>query len=113
MTGNITDEQDTFLAVTVPLDLDGLQASLYSSGRNTTEGDTKMKKKRAVLGQYAAVEKVRLVGQDIEWVMATASDAKGNLPMFAQKIAMPGAVAKDVGFLMKWLGDRRKGEGLA
>jgi len=41
--------------------------------------------------------------------MATASDAKGNLPMAVQKMGVPGAVVKDVGFFMKWVGERRRG----
>ena len=44
---------------------------------------------------------------DIKWVMATASDAKGKLPMWMQKLGVPGAVVKDVGLVMKWLHDRR------
>lgn len=42
-------------------------------------------------------------GRNIEWIMATASDTKGNLPMFLQKPNLPGAVAKDVGFFMEWI----------
>lgn len=39
--------------------------------------------------------------------MATASDAKGVLPMWAQKLGVPGAVVNDVGFFMKWTADNR------
>ena len=41
--------------------------------------------------------------------MATASNARGSLPMWAQKMGVPGAVVKDVGLFMKWVGGRRKG----
>jgi hypothetical protein len=30
--------------------------------------------------------------------------------MWAQKMAMPGAIAKDVGFVVDWLQKKRKGE---
>ena len=40
--------------------------------------------------------------------MATASDAKGNLPMFVQKFGVPGAVLKDVGFFIGWTEKRRE-----
>ena len=38
--------------------------------------------------------------QNIDWVMATASDAKGWLPMWMQKLGVPSAVVKDVGLFM-------------
>ena len=44
---------------------------------------------------------------EVNWIMATASDAKGWLPMWMQKLGVPGAVVKDVGLVMKWLQDRR------
>ena len=33
--------------------------------------------------------------------MAVASDASGALPMWAQKMGLPGAIAKDVGLFLK------------
>ena len=39
--------------------------------------------------------------------MATASDAKGNLPMWAQKMGVPGAIVNDVGLFMKWIANKR------
>ena len=35
--------------------------------------------------------------------MSTASDARGNLPMLMQKLAMPGQLPKDVSYFMKWI----------
>lgn len=84
VTGDVTSRDNCFVAVTVPVDLAGIKTSFYSSGRNVEEGSTKLERKKAVIGSYAAAEKVTLDGDKIEWVMATASDAKGNLPMFAQ-----------------------------
>ena len=113
----------SFLAVTVPVNLLSpapLEAAYYSTGRDTTDPDaSEQQKKKPVLGVYAAVETVRLLsddegegggmevrdgdGRNLEWIMATASDAKGNLPMFLQKPSIPGTVAKDVGFFMGWI----------
>lgn len=46
--------------------------------------------------------------KEITWIMATASDAKGWLPMWMQKLGVPGAVVKDVGLVIKWLQERRE-----
>lgn len=40
--------------------------------------------------------------------MATTSDAKGWLPMWMQKMGIPGAISKDVDFLMDWIREKRK-----
>jgi len=102
----------SFLAVTVPVNLPPtLPAAYYSSGRNTADPSSSPKQKKTpVFGVYAAVETVRIRADAeeegsgrIEWTMATASDAKGHLPMFVQKPNMPAAVAKDVGLFMKWI----------
>lgn len=69
--------------------------------------------KDAVEGVYVAVERVRKLareeGQDgrIEWVMATASDARGKLPMWVQTRAVPAQIAKDVGLFLRWVAKRR------
>ena len=108
----------SFIAVTVPVDLSSprpLEASFYSSSRNLNEGVDDQQRKKPVFGVYTAVETVRILDKDIsspgrggkkgqiEWTMATASDAKGNLPMFIQKVSMPGAVPKDVSYFMDWI----------
>lgn len=69
--------------------------------------------KGVVVGAYVSVERVRRLpgqGKDkgkIEWIMATASDAKGILPMFLQTKAVPGQIAKDVGMFLGWLDKER------
>ena len=45
---------------------------------------------------------------EIIWMMATASDARGWLPMWMQKLGVPGAVIKDVGLVMKWVQEVRE-----
>ncbi|EXJ79116.1 hypothetical protein A1O3_08617 [Capronia epimyces CBS 606.96] len=112
-------DEDSFIAVTVPVDLTStsgngpLSTALYSTGRNVHEGATPQQRKRVVAGVYAAVETVRRrrrrdkaereTEAEIEWVMATTSDAKGSLPLWVQKLSVPGAVAKDVGYFLKWI----------
>ena len=61
---------------------------------------------------YTSIERCKMTPSgDIEWIMATASDAKGNLPMAAQKLGVPGAIVNDVGFFMKWTADNRSSAG--
>jgi hypothetical protein len=61
-------------------------------------------------GMYCSVERGELVegGAKVQWQMATASDAKGSLPMWAQKLGVPGAVVKDVGLFIGWCEKKRK-----
>lgn len=105
---------DEFVAVTVPVNLGtSVTGSLYSSGRNLKEGETAQQRKSVVLGIYAAVEIVKrrpregaehgVEGNEVEWIMATASDAKGNLPMWIQKLSVPGLLPKDVSYFLKWI----------
>ncbi|KIX95991.1 uncharacterized protein Z520_08246 [Fonsecaea multimorphosa CBS 102226] len=104
---------DEFLAVTVPVSLGtAVHDAIYSSGRNTRDGNSSQERKSVVLGVYTAIEVVRRkkgdpnVGKnwdEVEWIMATASDAKGNLPMWMQKVSVPGMIAKDVSYFLKWI----------
>lgn len=108
------EEGEEFVVVSVPV-------------KDLTTGSLKDKAelsldKGVVIGAYAAVERVRrLHGEgesggggggkrEVEWVMATASDAKGVLPMWVQVKAVPGQVAKDVKLFLGWVdGERKKG----
>lgn len=124
ITATVSDSE--FIAVTVPVNISGLKEAFYSNGRNRTEGSEAQMKKSAVLGLYCAVERIHRYApqekhaegeepkkleahthegkhEEIEWVMATASDAKGTLPMFMQRLALPGEVVKDVGRFLKWI----------
>jgi hypothetical protein len=47
---------------------------------------------------------------EIQWVMATASDAKGSIPLGIQGPFVPRKIANDVGYVMKWLKKKRHGE---
>lgn len=104
---------DRFIAVTVPVDLSNFPGAFYSTGRNRKEGDSSQKRKEVIVGVYNAVESVERhkPGEQgnasdkerIQWVMATASDAKGNLPMTVQKTSMPSQVPKDITYFLKWV----------
>ena len=45
--------------------------------------------------------------REIVWDMATASDAKGVLPMAVQKLGIAGAIVKDVGLFLGWAQKQR------
>ena len=70
--------------------------------------------KKVVVASYVSVERVRKLPAwdgEIEWIMATASDARGVLPMWVQTMAVPGQIAKDVPLFLAWLARERAGEG--
>lgn len=111
-----------FLAVTVPVDISQSPVAFYSNGRNKKEGTDSQMKKSVTLGEYCAVERVHKypnqathagkdghvhshgdAGEEIEWIMATASHTRGSIPMVMQRMGVPGAVAKDVGLFLKWI----------
>ncbi|KAK7745018.1 hypothetical protein SLS53_003253 [Cytospora paraplurivora] len=99
--------RDEFIVVSVTIS-DFAEGPLKSRAGLSAE-------KGVVVGAYAAVERVRRLagsGQKIEWLMATASDAKGILPMWVQTRAVPGQIAKDVGLFLGWIArERGKGKG--
>lgn len=69
-----------------------------------------------VVASYASVERVRKVAEGdqagkIEWIMATASDAKGVLPGWVQRAAVPGQIAKDVSLFLAWIAKEREKAG--
>ncbi|ELR09649.1 hypothetical protein GMDG_04140 [Pseudogymnoascus destructans 20631-21] len=83
-------EGGEFVVVTVPV---GVKWKLWA---------------QAVPARYAAVERFRRVGPDVEWVMATASRAGGVLPGWVQDMSVPGVVAKDVDLYLKWEAAQRE-----
>jgi hypothetical protein len=66
--------------------------------------------KSLVVAAYTSIERIRVLPSsgDVEWIMATASDAGGVLPQWMQKLAVPSAVAKDVELFMGWIPSQRK-----
>lgn len=55
-----------------------------------------------VVARYTSVEEIRVKEEGIQWIMATASDAGGWVPRAVQKLAIHGAVAKDVPCFFRW-----------
>ncbi|KAL8928286.1 MAG: hypothetical protein Q9208_001996 [Pyrenodesmia sp. 3 TL-2023] len=99
---------NAFVVVQRPVDIQCHPEAFYSNGRNLQEGDSDLKRRKPVLGVYTSIERCVLTENDeIEWTMATTSDAKGWLPKPAQKMGVPGAIVKDVGFFMKWIEEER------
>lgn len=100
------EARDEFLVVSVTVE------DLAAGGMG--QGARLCGEKGVVVGAYASVERVRrLPAQEgeagqIEWVMATASDARGILPMWVQTKAVPGQIAKDVSMFLGWLDSERK-----
>ncbi|THY33348.1 hypothetical protein D6D01_02270 [Aureobasidium pullulans] len=101
-------DHPSFLVVQIPVDITKLDKALYSTHKNKQAGDNSEKKKPVTLGQYVSIERCALVEDlNVKWQMATASDAKGNLPMWAQKMGIPSAIIKDVGLFIDWNAKRR------
>lgn len=102
-------ERDEFVVVSVTVS-DLATGSLKEHAALSVE-------KGIVVGAYVSVERVRRLpgqGEDkgkIEWIMATASDAKGILPLFLQTKAIPGQIAKDVGMFLGWVNKERAKKG--
>lgn len=64
----------------------------------------------ALRGTYTAIERFREIDDqgNVEWVMGTVSDARGVLPAWIQKMAVPGAIAKDVDMFLEWIAGERE-----
>jgi hypothetical protein len=75
--------------------------------------------KSRVRGKYVSVERVTEMdsGRQVEWRMATSSDAGGekgpnrklilgNIPRFITNSSLPSSIAEDVPSFMKWLAER-------
>jgi len=100
--------KDGFVVVQVPVRLEAVQAARYSNGANKKDASLKgLQKKGVVIGEYVSIERCRQEGNEIIWEMATASDAKGSLPMALQKPALPGKITLDVGLFIDWIEKQR------
>ncbi|KAL0938836.1 uncharacterized protein CTRU02_205446 [Colletotrichum truncatum] len=89
---------DEFIVVSIPIS--DLSSSDYGGLVN---------EKGVVVAAYASVERIRrLPTGAIEWIMSTASDAKGILPVWIQAKAVLGVVAKDVALFLGWIAEERE-----
>lgn len=92
------DNVQEFIVVSIPLtDFDKSPHSEFA------------KDKSLVVAAYTSIERIRVLPSngEIEWLMATASNAKGNLPIWMQNMAVPGLLPKDVEMFMGWIPGRR------
>ncbi|KAI0523856.1 hypothetical protein F5B22DRAFT_592282 [Xylaria bambusicola] len=73
------------------------------------------KEKGALIAFYVSIERIRkLDNGKIEWLLGTASDAAGVLPLWIQDIALLGIVWKDVPMFLGWIAkERGKSDGKA
>ncbi|PHH52661.1 hypothetical protein CFIMG_008371RA00001 [Ceratocystis fimbriata CBS 114723] len=61
-----------------------------------------------VNGAYSSVERIRKLPRGtIEWTVATASDARGVLPRWAQRRLVPPKIRHDVPLFLTWLATQR------
>jgi hypothetical protein len=94
-------EKPEFIVVNIPV------VDMHSSQHGAL-----VKEKDVVVGAYVSVERFsRLHAHDppsTEWIMATASDARGALPMWLQTMAVPGAISKDVPMFLTWMAKERQ-----
>lgn len=103
--------EQAFITAQIPVNASKVETALYANGKHRSVGDTSQKREKVTVGVYTSVERVKdQADGGIMWEMATASDAKGWLPMSVQKMGVPGAVVKDVGLLVGWVAERRKQE---
>ncbi|KAI1172818.1 hypothetical protein F4777DRAFT_489141 [Nemania sp. FL0916] len=70
------------------------------------------KEKGAQIAFYVSIERIRkLEDGKIEWLLGTASDAGGILPLWIQDLALPGIVWKDVPMYLSWIAKERQKTG--
>jgi len=70
------------------------------------------KEKGAQIAFYVSIERIRkLENGHIEWLLGTASDAAGVLPLWIQDKALGGIVWKDVPLFLGWIAKEREKTG--
>lgn len=92
------EETDEFLVISIPInDFEKSPHAEYAQDKSL------------VVAAYASIERIRILPSsgEIEWIMATASDARGALPQWMQNLAVPGAIAKDVPMFLEWIQSQR------
>ncbi|RFU25477.1 hypothetical protein B7463_g10855, partial [Scytalidium lignicola] len=99
LAANLVGSQE-FIIISIPLN-DFPKSPYAEYARDTS----------LVVGFYVSVERIRVLPSDgeIEWIMATASNAAGVLPQWMQNMAVPGVIAKDVEYFLSWISSQRKG----
>lgn len=108
---------DEFLVINIPVsDVENLGTTSRVEGKSSGKEDPF--RKDTVQGSFVSVERIRKLPPtendgkaEIEWIMATASDARGSLPGWVQTMAVPGQIAKDVTLFLGWVAKERDKKG--
>lgn len=69
-----------FVVVQIPVDISSLAVAMYSNGRNLHEGDSKVKRKKSVLG-YKCYSDMQMHNQNADIFLVSiqaSSDAKSS-----------------------------------
>ncbi|KAL4889271.1 hypothetical protein BDV59DRAFT_210455 [Aspergillus ambiguus] len=110
----------SFVTVQIPLVAQSASESESDSGSDSVPVALREKiataaPRRAVFASYASVERVvcrdRDRTGDVEWTMATTSEAGGAIPQWVQRSwtmgGVPRAIVADVGLFIRWIAARR------
>lgn len=94
--------------------------SRYRNDNDAADEEQKKRRgNRLVHGMYCSVERVTEIehvpyyriqpgdSKPVRWCMATASHAKGLIPLFIQKRKVPGKIAHDVPYFLDWVAENR------
>lgn len=98
-----------FPTVQITAKLDGSQEFIIAQIPISNFADSPysqyVKDKGIVVAAYTSAERLRILPNtgEVEWIMATASDAGGVLPQFVQNLAVPAEIAKDVKKFLSWI----------
>ncbi|KAF2759315.1 hypothetical protein EJ05DRAFT_499727 [Pseudovirgaria hyperparasitica] len=97
-----TYAEKKFIVVQVPVDSATFPADFVASKSNTVDGKHRNEKRKVVQGHYASVERVQANDSDgtVTWEAGTVSSAGGSIPDAVTNLALPGELAKDVGFVV-------------
>lgn len=103
-----SDTPSGFITVQVPLNFDP-KHSIPDALRDRI---IQSAPKNTIFAAYASVEQISLDSDEVEWTMATTSDAGGAIPQWIQRSwnmgGVPKAVVADVGLFIGWMQGRRR-----
>ena len=110
---------DEILIMNIPVpDVENLATSSSSAKDKSSSKEKDPFRTDTVQGSFVSVERIRKLPTaengaqaHIEWIMATASDARGSLPGWVQTMAVPGQIAKDVTLFLGWVAKERGKKG--
>ncbi|QRV72255.1 hypothetical protein RhiJN_00269 [Ceratobasidium sp. AG-Ba] len=81
--------------ITLPLDV-------------SSDEELKSREPKGVRGRYVSVERLRQLDGEVEWSMATMSNAGGMIPVFLSESQMPSKISQDVPHVLDWIKKKRE-----